>query len=354
MISARPRLTGIGLLAGVVLHGGLGLAGMRAVGANAASAPAASGRAVSYSAAAHLASNLSLTSSGILPGGVEQDMQHLAAVFRAYGYFGAEIKEWPQLPQARFGPLPGSAIRPIEWRAVAGPLYKIGLVELRGIGGLRLTPEAPNDFAQLLARYPGLPARAAIFDSMEDEIRWRLLRASYPFAVVAMRSIVPDQTSRTVTVRMNLDVGVQARFGEVSFKGLVRVKKERLMEKITFSTGDLFDPLKLQGFEQNLGKMSLFEDVKVRYAEKADAAGLLPIQVRVREHGIAKEKLESSTLKGMITTLLALGLLSMNQVALAGGAPLKFTRPVAVTCLMLLAACGVFALQRAASLLSAL
>ncbi|MGB8816664.1 MAG: hypothetical protein WCC66_01965 [Rhizobiaceae bacterium] len=284
----------------------------------------------------------------------QQEKRYLAAVFRALGYYSATITLGQQLRQARFGPLPENAIQPLGWQIVAGPLYKIGWVELRGIGGLNLSADVQSDLADLLARYPGLPARAVTFGAMEDEVLWRLLRASYPFATINMRSIVPDQTSRTVTVRMNVDAGMQARFGAVSFKGLRRVTNEKLMDKITFSAGDMFDPLKLQRFGQSLEKMALFQDVSVRYAEKADAAGRLPVEVRVREHGIAGEILETTASKGMITTLLALGLLSLNQVALAGGAPRRVTRPIALLCLILLIAGAVFALQRVASLLPTL
>lgn len=292
--------------------------------------------------------SLSKLPKGEWPADIAKEKLRLTAILKTYGYLNASIsqKSFPSADSLE-------SANSIQLEAVSGDIYRIGSIELRGVIGSDLSPVVQDELSGLLARYTGAIARADTLNKLEGEIVWLILRAAHPSVRVKIRDILPDVLTSTAAVQITIEAGKFARFGAVTFNGLHRTSPQALVRYIPFTEGENFDPLKLEALKVNLEQLLMFRVVKVEVGDSTNASGFMPVQVQLREKNPAPEQLAISGFTGLAITAVTLAILGINQIAIAGGASSRFTRPLNLLHLVLLATTGILAFYRVLTFLGA-
>ena len=304
-------------------------------------------------------SSLSKLPKGEWAADIAKEKLRLTAILKTYGYLNASISQ-KGFPSGRGGGRPQltgadnlESADLIQLEAVSGDIYRIGSIELRGVIGSDLSPVVQDELSGLLARYTGAIARADTLNKLEGEIVWLILRAAHPSVRVKIRDILPDVLTSTAAVQITIEAGKFARFGAVTFNGLHRTSPQALVRYIPFTEGENFDPLKLEALKVNLEQLLMFRVVKVEVGDATNASGFMPVQVQLREKNPAPEQLAISGFTGLVITAVTLAILGINQIAIAGGASSRFTRPLNLLHLILLATTGILAFYRVLTFLGA-
>lgn len=206
----------------------------------------------------------------------------------------------------------------LELKPLPGPLFRIGSVEVAGIedGGL---PALREDLRSQMANVVGKPAQADLLSHLESEVLWRVMGASYPFARVTGREVVPDPTTQLASVRLVIDKGPAASFGAVTFDGLTRMSSKELEGIVPFSPGSPYDPQLLGRFEQALKAMPTVVSARVRLADKLSSDGRIAVNVEVKERADVPAETAVAGSLGAAALAFAIFALAFRQMAIAGG-----------------------------------
>lgn len=285
---------------------------------------------------------------------IDTERNRLAALLRAFGYLDARIEiTRPVSTPGETAASPdggrGQSIKPfeIELRPLPGQPYRIGTIQIAGLGGDDLAP-LRSDLRDVVRVFIGTVARSDTLTRLEDEIAWRVRSTSHPYAKVIDRDVVPDSAFMTAAVRIAIDAGPATRFGAVTFHGLTRVDPRSLAAYVPFSPGDPYQSEVLIAFVDTLRGLPIFRTVNVNLADAPDANGLVGIEVAVRETPVDPEKLAQSRSIGLAALGSVLMAVAFRQVALASGIPARsrWIRILTVLIFLLLAASGWFVVQR--------
>lgn len=204
---------------------------------------------------------------GLLLWRARQDLPALRDVLRAAGYYGAQ-------PAAE---LETTMPRRVVFRLNPGPRYRLGRVDLLS-SDASLIP-SPRD----LGWVPGMPARAeALLDAERAWVEHARSRG-YPFAAYARREYIPDHHQRLLHVRLELDPGPRAVWGETKITGLSRVREDFVRGELGFEPGQPFDPAQLDETRVRLIRLGLFSSVSLLHADRVDEDGRLNLTLNLRE-----------------------------------------------------------------------
>jgi outer membrane translocation and assembly module TamA len=250
---------------------------------------------------------------------IETERTRLLTLMKAFGYLRARVEvadqattttsgsnsAWPEPTQTRLKPVPG-------------PLYRIGSIELDGVGD-GVDPAIGDDLEALLTEFVGGVARADALSRLEDEIIFRVASASRPFSKVVVRELVPDPELATAAVRIKVDMGRSVRLGSVTFEGLSRLDARSLEAYVPFSPGAPYRPSEIESLRNTLNGLHLFRKIDISVAEAPDSQGRFPVQVKLTEQPPAPELLAREKYTGMFTMAAALVALALRQMALAVG-----------------------------------
>ena len=285
---------------------------------------------------------------------IDTERNRLAALLRAFGYLDARTEiirpvSTPGETAASPDAGPGRSIKPfeIELRPIPGEPYRIGTIQIAGLGGDGLA-SLRSDLRDLVRAFIGTVARSDTLSRLEDEITWRVRSNSHPYAKVTNRDVVPDPTFMTAAVRIAIDAGPATWFGAVTYYGLTRIDERSLAAYVPFSPGDPYRPEVLIAFVDILRGLPIFRTVNVHLADAPDANGLVGIKVAVRETPVDPEKLAQSRSIGLAALGSVLAAVAFRQVALASGVPARSRRIRMLTVLILLlfAASAWFVVER--------
>lgn len=204
---------------------------------------------------------------GLLLWRAQQDLPALRDVLRSAGYYGAQ-------PVAL---LETSVPRRIKFQLRAGPRYRVGEVNLM----------APDPALIPRLRDMGwsrrMPARAAALLAAEQEWLEFVRARGYPFAQYAARIYTPDHEARLLHVRLELDPGPAAVWGETSITGLVRVREGFVRGELELEPGEPYHPSRLDETRARLIRLGLFSSVSLTHADHVDEDGRLPVALTLRE-----------------------------------------------------------------------
>ncbi len=201
----------------------------------------------------------------------ENDIDRLREALRSRGYYAATVRL--ELDEE-------AASARVVFLIDLGPVYNVESVEIASVGETRvpdfLTPEA-------IGLTPEGPARARRVLDAESVLVNRLREAGYAFARVANRRVVVDHATQGVRVTFEVDPGPQTTFGVIEVEGLETVKPEYIQGRAPWQEGDRYDPRSIAEYRSRLWESGLFSLVQVDSADEPDAAGRVPVRVRVAE-----------------------------------------------------------------------
>lgn len=286
------------------------------------------------------------------------EQARLAGILRSLGYLDASItirrpanRSAAAQPQNSTGD-EQSQLADIQFEPLPGDLYRIGSIELHGAVVSDLDPAIHQKLNSLLTRFSGADARADALDKLERGILWIVRHAAHPYATVKTREIIADPSTATAAIKIVIETGRSARFGQVTFSGSDQNNSKSLSRLVPFSRGDPFDPEKLADLKGTLEKLSTFRTINVEYPATPDSSGLVPVNVRLREKPPSVEQFEASGRMGMGVTATVLIVLALGQIAVAGGLSRRITIPIGMLSMILMVYGGVLTARRVLSFLA--
>jgi translocation and assembly module TamA len=189
------------------------------------------------------------------------DVDTMDALLKSEGYYDARIT--PQI-----APAPGTKNSVVVLLAVApGEQYHFGVINL----GTALSSDQ-----QRLSENKGLKsgafARNAAILATKDLYGTVLPQQGYPFFLLGKREVIVDRETRTVDVSWPVDLGPQARIGEIKNVGTQVVRPAHLKTLPRFKSGDLYDSRKVDDFREALLTTGLYGAISVYPQYASDGA----------------------------------------------------------------------------------
>lgn len=214
--------------------------------------------------------------AGLLASARKDYGQILDALY-AEGRFGGTVSIRINGREASSIPLNAQITAParVAITIVAGPVYRFS-----GVGVENNPPS--NDLAAIgLAN--GEAARTdAIRDAGVNAVdRWR--EAGYAKAEVADVEVVADHASRTVSARLRIDPGRQAKYGETSVTGNKAVNAEFLKYMANLPQGKVYSPEEIEAARRRLLRLDTFRLVTIDTDQAIGPDGFLPVDITVNE-----------------------------------------------------------------------
>jgi translocation and assembly module TamA len=162
-------------------------------------------------------------------------------------------------------------------------LFKIETGPVYPFGGFEVLPTSLNIQPQDLGICLFRPAYPLEIFNAEDALIHLLSRKGYPLAKLLDREVIADQKSKEIFVRLYVDPGPLAYFGNVTIEGLCTVKEEFVKRKIHWNLGDVYDPSKIDCTIAALESSRVFSSIGISHADEADHEDKLPITLQVTE-----------------------------------------------------------------------
>jgi len=162
--------------------------------------------------------------------------------------------------------------------------YKITRFDLPGLPETLADLGGARGLEALGVRLGGAAVADVVIEA-EKKLVAQLSARAYPFGRVADRRIVVDHDAHTMEVTLVVDAGPEARFGDVTVKGLERLKPVYVERRLVFARGDRFDPLRIDKSRKALFDTGVFSSVVFSWGKREDVSeqGYVPITVTVSE-----------------------------------------------------------------------
>lgn len=203
----------------------------------------------------------------------EADMDRMAEVLRAEGYYGAQLSftvDDQTQPVA------------VTVKLVPGPLFTLEAFNMR-VDAAANTPEPKPVPLSDLALAIGQPAQAkAVVDAQAAWLR-ALAEQGYALAKVEDRQIVVDHATAIMRVDLVVSSGPLCVFGPVTVTGLTDVDEAWVRRRLPWQPDERFSLSLMETLRKRLVESRLFSSVKLTTAKQAEAGGRLPITVDLHE-----------------------------------------------------------------------
>ncbi|MBI3673279.1 MAG: hypothetical protein HY245_07650 [Rhizobiales bacterium] len=291
---------------------------------------------------------LALGQSQTQEGAFEAERQRLVRIIQAFGYLEARIDETRSSADVT-GAAGAETI--LDWTPVLGPLYRIGIVEVRGVVGRGLPDKTESTMASVLRRFPGKPARADVMSKIESEVLYQVRLSPFPLAKVLSREIVVQPATRTAKLRLAVDIGPSLAFGTITVPGVHHVSTEKILGYAPFKAGDPFDRSKLTEYQKRLEDIDLFKSVRVSAADLPDQAGQLAILVSLKDRPADENLLEKSGFLGSTVIVALIVAMALRIFLVDLTAPRLIVWIATVLIVLLTVAALALAVQRSLSFL---
>ena len=130
----------------------------------------------------------------------------------------------------------------------------------------------------------GGPAISKKISDTITRIISQLANIGYPFTTVREQSIIIHEETQSMDVAIELDIGAQARFGDVSLQGLKKLDAGYILDEIPWEKNDLFNASQIDLLRSKLLQTNLFSSVEIIPDKILNHEGQLPILIRVLEN----------------------------------------------------------------------
>lgn len=204
---------------------------------------------------------------------VEADLPRLQAVLDSFGHYGATIEY-----EVASDTSPAIVTLTID----PGQLYRVTAYNVRGPSPA-LSDGSVTVSAQDLGVERDDPAEARPIVASQARLLGAFARQGYPLARITGQNIVVDHAAQSLAVDLEVDLGPQAKFGEVKIEGLETVRREFVEARLPWRHDAPYDSDLVDKARRDLRETGLFASIAVEHADTVDADGRLPVTVRVAE-----------------------------------------------------------------------
>ncbi len=202
-----------------------------------------------------------------------QDVRQMAKTLQSYGYFR---------PRIDFELQDNEPDLQVVFSVQLGEQYVLGQVNLQDISPLP-DPDLDLPSPEDLGLESGSGFKAQQVRQAEQRIRQNLRNKGRPFVQVELEEVLVDHQEQEVQVQYNVQPGPEASFGQVQLKGLQKVHKSYVLERIPWKYGDTFQASQLEALRRNLVASGLFSKVQVKHAQELDPDGYLQVTLELAE-----------------------------------------------------------------------
>ena len=212
----------------------------------------------------------------------ENHLQRLLAICNAHGYYQAQAevdirKDSENAYEAIFRFDPGPVYQVAEVQIEVEPKQEQSKIKL----------PAPKE----LGIPKGSPALAADILQAKKRLQQAALSQGYLKATQDKPEVRVDEKSHTVALVFSLTPGSLIKLGSTRIRGLEKVDRGYIQNKIPWTKGDTYDPKLVQQLKTDLMSTRLFNMVDVQFADNPSDNGLLPVTIRVRERDMRSVRL---------------------------------------------------------------
>ena len=229
---------------------------------------------------------LSLQSTGWWPlarknyfdeGALRVDEKRVVAVCNQHGYFDARVV--------------GTQVEPHGKRAVDVTITidegKPTLISGVTVQGLETVPsKTAQELRRRLPLWPGKIFDYSDFLAAQGLLRDQLRRHGYAYAQVKGTAEV-SRSDHEAAVALSASPGPVVHLGLIRVEGNRSIPEDPIRRRLTFATGDLFDPGELERSENRVYGLGVLSSAAIRIPEQAQAIADVTVQVepaqRLRE-----------------------------------------------------------------------
>ena len=209
-----------------------------------------------------------------------EDRARLDTALNSFGYYGGTISIDVAGRSIDDPTLPAQLDRTTEEVPVAihidkGPLYHLRRVALTG------QPDAVA--REALKLKAGDPAVAVDVVDAQGRMLAALRDDGHALATVGTPGAVLVPSDRGLDVSYAVEPGPRVDLGPITIVGLDRVHEGYVRRRLLVHQGELFDPRKIDKAREDLAAAGVFSDVSFNAPDQLDAAGQLPLTVRLVE-----------------------------------------------------------------------
>lgn len=217
-----------------------------------------------------------------LIGRAQQDGDRFATALQSFGYYEGSVTMTiagrplndPALPDL-LDRMAADSPAEIKVTPTLGPLFHLGRVAVDGPvpaearAKLDLAPGAPAVASDVVA------ARVRLLSAMRDE-GYALAKVDEPVAYL-------QPATDTLDVTLKAESGPRVDLGPITVEGLEDVNASYVDRRLMVHQGEQFNPGALDKARQDLIAAGVFSSVVMMPADKLDAAGQLPVTIKVTE-----------------------------------------------------------------------
>ncbi|MBL8659327.1 MAG: outer membrane protein assembly factor [Rhodospirillales bacterium] len=205
---------------------------------------------------------------------IDADMERFRDVLRSEGYYRSTTSANIDRD-----------VKPLRVRLVIdpGPAFRFGAFTVRYVDATGGTATAPKPELKDLGIKLGEIARAPDVVAGERRALRFLADRGHPLAQVRDRKVVVDHATDSMRVALEIDPGMEARFGPVSIAGLSGVQEDYVRVLVPWREGDLYDERLVDLYRARLLRTGLFSAVTTNPANKATDEGEIPVRTRLVE-----------------------------------------------------------------------
>jgi translocation and assembly module TamA len=196
----------------------------------------------------------------------ESDIPNLVKALHSYAYYNAKVQYQIDLTRQP---------HQVTFHIDTGPVYPFGSFEV--------FPEDLKIHPKDLGISLGSPGYSSEIFAAEETLLHVLTRKSFPLAKLLERKVIADQKTKQLHVKLYVDPGPMAYFGETSIIGNCSVKDEFIKKKINWRYGEVFDPTKVDCTVDALESAGVFSSISITHSGEANEEGTLPMAIQVVE-----------------------------------------------------------------------
>lgn len=160
-----------------------------------------------------------------------------------------------------------------------GPAYTLAAFDIEYVEEQPAEPPALSDIGVNLER----PARAPEILGAEASLLRFLERHGHPLAKVEGRSAIINREEKTMRVRLKVDAGAKAAFGETGIEGAPDVKEDYKRALVTWEEGAVYDEEAVEATRRAFAATGLFSSIGIEKGDQVGADGKLPMNVQLSE-----------------------------------------------------------------------
>lgn len=204
------------------------------------------------------------------------DVPSLIKVLHAYGYYDANITTHVAAEQDKVQ---------VYLYIEAGPQYTLASYKVyEGDCTIpAILPECSSFAPENLGLNVGAAAISTGIVNAELELLNKLARCGYPLARIQKRRVEVDMATKEVAAASCIAQGPLSKYGPTVLFGLKEVQPRYIERKILWKEGQVYNTENLEKTQKRLLNTDLFSSVLISHSEDLDAAGELPMQIRLTE-----------------------------------------------------------------------